>query len=152
MTAMHIFVRCKYAESDKKAMRDRITRYRESATRMSAALDGVGARSTAEPDKLAAILAEIDSLEREIKQRDQEYAAEVAAACKLLDMLPEVECEIVNRYYIGNTPLTIIARDMSYSYGYVRTIISTARGHLEDIPEAMVASLLPSWYLDAFAE
>lgn len=151
MTAMQIFERCKAAEGDKKKLRDRITRYRESATRMSAALDGVGAHRTAEPDKLAAIMAEIDTLEREIKERDHEYAAEVAAACKLLDMLPETECKIVNSYYIDGTPLTVIAREMSYSYGYVRTVKSAACAHLDDIPEAMVATLLPSWYLDIFA-
>ena len=151
MTAMQIFERCKAADGDKKALRDRITRYRESATRMSAALDGIGARSTAEPDKLSAIMAEIDTLERAIRQRDREYAAEVAAACKLLDMLPETECEIVNRFYIVGTPLTVIAREMSYSYGYVRTVKSAACNYLDDLPEAMVAALLPSWYLDAFA-
>lgn len=152
MTAMQIFERCKAADGDKKALRDRITRYRESATRMSAALDGVGARSTAEPDKLSAIMAEIDALEREIRQRDQEYAAEVAAACKLLDMLPDVECKIVNRFYIDGTPLTVIARELSYSYGYVRTVKSAACNHLDGIPEAMVSALLPEWYLKIYGK
>ena len=147
MTAMEIFERCKAAESDKRALRERIARYRESAHRMSAALDGVGVRRTAEPDKLSAILAEIDMLEREIGQRDREYAAEVAAACKLLDMLPETECKIIDGYSLGGRPLTAIARSLNYSYGYVRTVKSTACSHLEAIPEAMVAALLPAWYL-----
>lgn len=149
MTAMQIFERCKAAESDKKALRDKIKRYRDSATRMSAALDGVGARSTSEPDKLSAIMAEIDYLEREIRQRDREYAVEVAAACKLLDMLPEVECKIVNSFYIAGTPLTVIARELSFSYGYTRTVKCGACAHLDAIPEAMVAALLPPWYLNA---
>ena len=125
MTAMQIFERCKAAESDKRALRERITRYRESATRMSTALDGIGARSTAEPDKLSAIMAEIDHLERSIRRRDEEYAAELAAACRLLDMLPETECK------------------------NIRTMKSTACFHLDEIPEGMVAALLPSWYLNA---
>lgn len=148
MTAMQIFERCRAAESDKKAMRDRIRRYRDSATRMSAALDGVGARSTSEPDKLSAIMAEIDMLEREIRQRDREYAAEVAAACKLLDMLPETECKIIDSFYIASTPLTVIAREMSFSYGYTRTVKCAACAHLDSIPEAMVAALLPAWYIE----
>jgi len=152
MTAMWIFDRCKLAAGDKKALRDRITRYRESATRISAALDGVGARGTAEPDKLLAIMAEIDELERSIQQRDREYAAEVAAACKLLDMLPDVECKIVSRYYIDGVALNTIAREMSYSYGYVRTVKSAACTHLDDIPEAMVAALLPAWYVQTFGK
>ena len=148
MTAMQIFERCKAAESDKRALRERITRYRESATRMSTALDGIGARSTAEPDKLSAIMAEIDLLERSIRRRDEEYAAELAAACRLLDMLPETECKIIDGFYIQGKPLTIVAREMSYSYGYIRTMKSTACFHLDEIPEGMVATLLPSWYMD----
>lgn len=152
MTAMRIFERCKSADDDKRALHNRIVRYRESATRMSAALDGVGVRSTAEPDKLSAIMAEIDALEREIEQRDREYAVEVAAACKLLDMLPETECKIVNSFYIDGNPLTVIAQEMSYSYGYVRTVKSAACAHLDSIPEAMVAALLPSWYLEIYGK
>lgn len=148
MTAMQIFERCKALDGDKKALRDRITRYRESATRMGAALGSIGSRSTAESDKLAAIMGEIDELERGIKQRERQYTAEVAAACKLLDVLPETECKIIDRYYISGEPLTAIARSMAYSYGYVRTVKSAACAHLESIPEAMVAALLPSWYLD----
>ena len=146
MTAMQIMERCRTAEADRRAIKNRAARYRESATRMSAALDGVGARSTAEPDKLSAILAEIDILERAIKRRDREYAAELAAACKLLDMLPEVECKIIDGFYISGKPLTAIARSLSYSYGYVRTVKSAACAHLDDIPEGMVAALLPAWY------
>ncbi|MBR6571539.1 MAG: hypothetical protein IKK75_13910 [Clostridia bacterium] len=152
MTAMQVFERCKDVESDKQALRERITRYHESAARMSATLDGIGARSTAESDKLSAIMAEIDLLERSIGQRDKEYAAELAAACKLLDMLPRIECKIIDSFYIKGKSLANIARELSYSYGYVRTTKSQACAHLGDIPEDMVAQLLPDWYLDTYGK
>lgn len=148
MIAMQIFERCRAAEGDKRAMRERIKRYMESATRITAALDGVGERSTDEQDKLAAIMGEVDELEQAIKAREKRYAVEVAAACKLLDMLPEQECRIINGYYLDGTALTVLAKKLSYSYGYVRTIKSQACAHLDSIPEAMVAQLLPAWYLE----
>lgn len=146
MTAMQILERCRTAESDKQAMRDRVRRYRESATRVTAALDGIRAGGNSQ-DKLAGIMAEIDQLERDIVQRDLEYAAEAAAACKLLDMLPENESKVLDRYYLNGNPLTAIARELSYSYGYVRTLKSSACLHLEAVPEAMVGALLPGWYI-----
>lgn len=146
MTAMEIFEKCKAAEGDKKKLRDKIQRYRDSAGRMNAALDGIGARSTDEPDKLLAIMAEISELEGSIRQRDEEYAVEVAAACRLLDMLPDTECKIINAFYLQDHTLTLIARELNYSYGYTRTLKSIACTHLEAIPESMVTALLPAWY------
>ena len=151
MTAMQILERCRAAENDKQTMRDRIRRYRESATRVTAALDGIRAGGSSQ-DKLAEIMAEIDQLERAIAQRDLEYAAEAAAACKLLDMLPENESKVLDRYYLYGNPLTAIARELSYSYGYVRTLKSAACLHLENIPESMVGALMPAWYIECERE
>lgn len=147
MTAMQILERCKQAENEKQALRNKITRYRESSTRITATLDGIGARGTSEPDKLAAMTGEIDALERRIKQRDKEYAAELAAATKLLDMLPDSECRLMTGYYVKGQTLTSLAREMSFSYGYTRSLKCRARVHLEDVNSATVNALLPPWYL-----
>ena len=146
MKALQLLERCRALEHDLQAVESKIQRYRESATRVTSAIDGVGARGTAEPDKLVAIMAEIDELEREKAQREREYAVEVSAACKLLDKLPEIESAVLNGYYIQAKALKLVARNLNYSYGYVRAIKSNATARLDELPEAVVASLLPAWY------
>lgn len=148
MTAMQIMERCRTAEADRRAIKNRAARYRESATRITSVLGGVGSRSTSEPDKLAALMSELDELDRALNEREREYAAELSAATRLLDMLPEIESQVLDAFYLKAQALTAIARSMSYSYGYIRTVKATACAHLEVLPEALVSSLLPAWYLE----
>ena len=146
MTALEIMERCRAAETDKRAVSNKIQRYRESAERITSAIGGIGARSTSEPDKLAAIMGEIDELERMIGRRGREYAAELAAANKLLDRLPEMECRVLDKFYLRGMSLAAIARDLSYSYGYIRSVKVAGCRCLEEIPESDVRQLLPKWY------
>lgn len=147
ITAMVILERCKSAERELRLLREKVARYRDAAQRMTSTLDGVGARGTGETDRMAAIMGEIDDLERRADARDREYTAELAAAMKLLDRLPDVECRILSRFYVRHQPLKAIANDLGYSYGYVRTLKALGRERMERVPEGTVLGLLPAWYI-----
>lgn len=148
MTAMQIMERCRRAGADRRALEGRIQRYRDSASRITSALDGIGARGTGESDRMAALMAEIDELERQIAQRDREYAAEISAACRLIDSLTDLEAQVMSRYYVRGETLSGISQAMGYSYGYVRGLKSLASKRLEETPDATIAAILPEWYRD----
>lgn len=147
LTAMEILERCRRAEADKRRLRERVNMYRDAAGRMTASLDGIGARSTGESDHMATIVGEIDAVERQLKQREREHSAEVSAAIRLLDMLPPLECSVMNRYYIRRETLNAIATGLGYSYTYVRHKKADACRRLWKIGEDAVSELLPEWYI-----
>lgn len=144
ITAMTILERCRSAEADRRRMLARIERYRDAAGRMTAALDGIGGgRSTGESDRMAAIVGEIDEVERQLRQREREYGAELAAANRLLDALTPVEGEIMGRFYIRRQALKVIASEIGYSYGYVCNTKSATARVLRGLP---AEGMLPEWY------
>ena len=103
LTAMEILERCRRAEGEKRRLKERADMIRDTAGHMTASLDGIGARSTGETDHMLTMVGMLDTVERELKQRDREYTAEVAAACQLMDMLPPMECSVLSRYSIRQT-------------------------------------------------
>lgn len=147
LTAMVIMERCRSAERELRMLGERAARYRDATQRLTSTLDGVGARGTGESDRLSAIIGEIDELERRMACRKKEYSAEVAAAMRLADMLPGMECVIIGRYYIGRQTLKAIAAELKYSYGYVRSCKSDGCARLREVPEGTVLGLLPGWYI-----
>lgn len=147
LTAMEILERCRRADVEKRAIRERIGMYRDTAGRMTASLDGIGARSTGETDHMAAIMGEIDELERQLARREREHAAELSAALRLLDMLPPLECVILNRYYTRHETLNAIAIGLGYSYSYVRGRKADGCRQLREIGEGAVLGMLPTWYV-----
>lgn len=147
LTAREILERCRRAEAEKRRLQERVDMYRDTAGRMTASLDGIGARSTGEADHMATIVGEIDAVERELRQRDREYTAEVAAASQLLDMLPALECSIMSRYYVRRQSLHAIALELGYSYSYVRSCKAGACRQLDQLGEGEVMRLLPVWYI-----
>ena len=148
ITAMEILERCRRAEADKRRLRERVDMYRDAAGRMTASLDGIGARGTGETDHMATIVGEIDEVERQLARREREHAAETAAACQLLDLLPPLECAICNRYYVRRETLRAIALNMGYSYGYVRACKTDACRQLREVDEADMLAMLPAWYIN----
>ena len=148
ITAMDILTRCRAAERELRLLGERAARYRDASQRMTSTLDGVGSRATGESDRMAAMVAEIDDLERRIVTRNREYRAEVAAACKLLDMLPSMEGIILNRFYVRRQPLKAIAVELGYSYGYVRSCKAEGCNRLKQVPEGVILALLPPWYIN----
>lgn len=147
LTAMEILERCRRAEADKRRLQERIGMYRDAAGRMTASLDGIGARSTGETDRMAAIMGEIDAVEQLLRQREREYAAELAAALRLLDGLPPLECLVLNGYYLNRETLKAISIRLGYSYGYICNAKASACRQLRQIGEGTVMRMLPAWYV-----
>lgn len=147
LTAMVILERCRRAEVEKRRLREKVAMYRDAGGHMTASLDGIGARSTGETDHMANMAAKIDAAERELKQRDREYAAEMGAACCLLEMLPDPECGIMSRYYVRGQSLRAIAEGLGYSYNYVRHCKTDAAKRLRQLGEDDIKRLLPEWYV-----
>ena len=135
------------AEADMRRLKEKVEMYRDTAGRMTASLDGIGARSTGESDHMATIVGEIDAVERDLRQRDREYTAEVAAACQLLDMLPALECSVLSRYYVHGQNLRAISQELGYSYNYVRNRKAAGCRQLASLGEGEVMRLLPYWYI-----
>lgn len=147
LTAMAILERCRRAESEKRRLIEKINMYRDTAGHMTASLDGIGARSTGEADHMTTMVAKIDAVERELRQRDKEYTAEMGAACQLLEALPDLECSIMSRFYVRGQTLRTIARDLGYSYGHVCHCKTDATRRLRALGEGEVMRLLPQWYI-----
>ena len=148
LTAMEILERCRRAEDDKRRLQERIDMYWDAAGHMTASLDGIGARSTGEADHTGALLAKIDAVEREIKQRDDEYNVEVLAASQLLETLPDLECSIMTGFYIRRESLKEICANKNRSYGHVSRCKSMATRRLRAISAEEVMKLLPEWYIN----
>lgn len=147
LTAMEILERCRRAEEEKRRLTEKINMYRETAGHLTASLDGIGARSTGEADHMTTMVAKIDAVERELRQRDKEYTAEMNAACQLLEALPDLECSIMSRFYVRGQTVKAIAKDLGYSYGHVSRCKTEAIRRLREIGEGEVMRLLPIWYI-----
>lgn len=147
LTAMEILERCRRVEADRRKLRERVEMYRDAAGRMTASLDGIGARSTGETDHMAAIMGEIDAVEQLLRQREREYSAELSAACRLLEGLPELQQIVLVAYYIRRESLAAAALKLGYSQGYVRNLKTDAVRQLQQIGESAVIRLLPDWYV-----
>ncbi len=147
LTAMEILERCRRAEGEKRRLKERADMIRDTAGHMTASLDGIGARSTGAGDRMVGLMARLEEAEQALKQRDQEYTAEVAAACQLLDRLPPLECGIMTRYYIRGETLRAIATEMGYSYGYICNSKTAACRQLKKLGEGDIMRVLPQWYI-----
>lgn len=150
MTAMDVLQRCQRADGDMRRIREKIDRYRDSAARLNPVPTCAPAHGDGETDKMAAIMAEIDELERMIGRREREYQAELVAANRLIDMVPgENARRAAGMYYIDRKTIAGIAQEMRYSYGYVCALRRHAADALADVGPEQVDALLPGWYLDA---
>lgn len=147
MKALTILARCRSAEADKRRIRQQIERRREAITCISPRMDvNGGSRSTAEQDKIGAFVAAVTELEQRLKVREQAQSVEIAAACVLLDMLPENESAVLHQYYVKGCKVPSIAKCMGYSESYTRRIKAEGERRLCELPESSVTAALPSWY------
>ena len=120
MRAITILQRCREAEQDLRRIRQRIERRREAAESVTPRINAGGGRSTAESDKIAAFVAAITELEADLRGREQARRVEVAAACVLLDCLPENESAVLHQFYIKRQKIPAIARKLGFTEGYIR--------------------------------
>lgn len=101
MKAITILTRCRNAEQDMRRIGQQIRQRREAMESVSPSMDAIGGgHGSAVNNKMADIIARIDELERELKQRQREHRAEVVASCTLLDGLPEAESAVLHKYYL----------------------------------------------------
>ncbi len=146
MNAVQILERCRQAPQDRESIMQRIQRYRDGAMSISRYGVSAGGHGTGGEDKLAEIASQIDEAERARAQRDREYVAEVAAACTLLDRLPDQESRVLHLYYVQGDTLNLISERMHNSYGYVRKLKSDGLALAQTIGLVDVARALPPWY------
>lgn len=149
MQAIVILQRCRDAAGDIRRLEQRIQRRRDALTSISAPLPDPngGSRGQGDPDKIGKVEAEIDALERRKNAREEAQRIEVAAACVLLDSLPELESDVLHGYYIKQESTAIIAKRLKYQDSYIRKVKGNAEKALDALPPDQVAEALPEWYL-----
>lgn len=91
-------------------------------------------------------MAAVTELEQRLKLREQAQSVEIAAACVLLDVLPENESAVLHQYYVKGGKVPAIAKRLGYSESYTRKIKAEGERTLCNLPESSVAAALPAWY------
>lgn len=148
MTALEVLERCRGAESDLRRLKLRIRQRRDAAACISPKMDDIGGGHGSGPkDKLAENVADIDRLGHEYDARQEQYAAEIAAACVLLDALPENISNVLHRYYVKHEKISVTATALNFTEGYIRRMKGEGEERLMAVPEAEVAKMFPAWYM-----
>lgn len=150
MDAITILERCRRAPADIRRLELQIRQRRDALTSISAPQgdpDG-GSRTKGAPDKIALALADIDALEDRLQQRKQRQAAETAAACVLLDRLPELPSAVLYGYYVRREDTPAIGRRLRYTASYMRRMKGKGEELLAGLDESAVREALPRWYLE----
>ena len=149
MEAITILKRCRNAAGDIRKLRESIQRRREALYNIGApqADPNGGSRSQGEHDKTGKLLGDIDALERRLEARNQARPVELAAACVLLDMLPELESKVLHAYYIKHESTPGIARRLKYQESYIRKVKRRGENILGELTPDQVGETLPAWYL-----
>ena len=70
-----------------------------------------------------------------------------AAACVLLDALPEGESSVLHAYYVKRLKMPAIAKRMGYTEGYIRKLKKEGENLMDALPADTVAACLPAWYI-----
>lgn len=147
MNAVHILERCRNAPQEKDSIKQSIERYRDGAMSISRYGLEAGGHGSSDGDKLADIAVRVSEKEEALAKREREYAAEVSAACLLLDRLPDQESGVLHLFYLQGYTLVNVAQRIHNSYGYVRKLKSDGLTLAEQIPLLDVARAMPDWYL-----
>ncbi len=154
MQAMTILKRCRNAKQDLERMKAQLER-REDAMRAFGGLrldDIGGSRGGSGDDRMARMSAEKDEIERAIRDRREAHLAEVGSAIQLIDLIPELEGDILHRYYVTGDSCQGIARALRYDRSYVQRKKRDGEEAMERLPDEAVAETLPEWYLKKWRE
>ena len=154
MDAMTILRRCRKAREDIAGLEQRIAQRRMAMDSLSApqADPNGGSRGSGDPDKIGRMIADIDQLERKLEARKEARNAEVAAACALLDMVPNLESKVLYAYYVQGKDTPAIARKEKYQAAYVRKVKRAGEQMLGMLSAERVEMTLPHWYLEKYGE
>lgn len=152
MDAMTIFERCRSAAGEIRRLNQRIQQRREAMKSAPAPQPDPsgGSRTRAATDRTGKMVADIDALERQLEARKQARGAELAAACALLDDLPELESSVLYGYYIGMESAASMARRMKYQDSYIRKVRRNGEKLLNELSGDQVAAVLPTWYMHRY--
>ena len=150
MDAMTILRRCRESEEDIRRLEQRIAQRRMAMDSLQAPqMDpNGGSRGSGDPDKTGRMVAELDLLERDRDRRNEERNAEIASACALLDMVPELESKILYGYYVLGEDTTVIAHRENFQPNYTRRKKRDGEKLLDLLTPERVAGTLPRWYLE----
>lgn len=149
MNALTIFTRCREAEDDVRRLKMRIQQRRDALTSITAPPPDPngGSHGTGTGDRIGTLAIDITDLEAQLQHRNERRRAEVAAACVLLDCLPEYQSRVMSYYYLQGLRVPQIATRMRYSAGYIRKLKAMADDSAADIDESVVDGALPAWYI-----
>lgn len=154
MRAMTILKRVREADRDLDRLRLRI-RQREDAMM---ALGGMrmdpngGSKATGDGDRTGRLMAEKDQAERDLQARKDAHLAEITSAMTLLEMVPDLESEVLHRYYVLGDSTGAIARAKKYTESYVRKKKRDGEEAMDLLTEERVDATLPGWYLRQWPE
>lgn len=152
MEAMTIFRRCRAAEDEIQRIQVRISQRWDALTGIGApqADPNGGSRGGGDTDKTGRIMGDIDQLEREVQARREALQAETVAALTLLDAVPDLENEVLYLYYLKRMSTGEIAKEKSYTPGYVRKVKRDGEQLLAMLSPDRVRASLPAWYLEMY--
>ncbi len=125
-----------------------LTRCRESAEEIQR-LQRRLARLERCADASASIGEDIAHCRQTLEARCRAQDVEVVAACRIVDMLPDPQCGILYRYFVGGQSQGAIVEAMHYTTRYYKRKKKEGLAIVEELDEAVVDALLPDWYLAA---
>ena len=155
MRAMTILKRCRAAKQDLTRLGAQLERRRDAMGAFGGMrLDDIGgSRGGGESDRMAAMSAEIDEIERAIRDRKEAKLAEISSAVQLIDLAEnELQGEILYRYYVGGDSCGEIARTKNYDRSHVQKQKKAGEQAMGRLTGEAVAATLPPWYLARWPE
>lgn len=93
---------------------------------------------------------EVANLEAQLVDLEKEHEVEMAAATRMIDMLPPVRGDIVHMFYLDGLSYVAIAQSKHYSSSYVRKQVGNGRKQLGNMTHSEVRALLPDWYVEKY--
>lgn len=147
MDGITILRRCRRYGEDVEGLHERIERRRSLANRMTASYRQTGGgHGGAETDRMAAMVADLEQIEAQLKHRDERYNAERIAAVELMDIVDVREARVLELYYIEAMTMEGAAGAIGFSVQHARRLRKSAEGKILDAGD--VSSMLPAWYTD----
>lgn len=145
LNALEILERCRGGADEIRQMEDTLAFRRDTLTRCTQSVTGMP-RGGAMEDKIGTLTAELMDGTQRLNRRRRAHAAERCAAVWILDMLPERERAVMQRYYCQNMTLRAIAAEIHYSLSSVNRFRARGEAICAEITPEQMAGFLPEWY------
>lgn len=152
MDAMTILRRCRSGPDGIRRTEQRIRQRRQAAEALPSPSLRDGSRGGGREDRAGRMAAEIDGLERTLKRQREEHAVISAAACALMDRLPERESAVLYGYYVSGETVAGLSRRLHFSDGYVRKLKGRGERLLQALSAQEIRETVPAWFVDEKGE